>query len=77
MHTLSKGAPIRPSRTMDTLGALSFIDTRGIHYYGKCVTSHSRLTAFLVDADQTMKKSGQKAFMDLLNRILTLVVYYA
>jgi hypothetical protein len=56
MHTLSKSGSIRPSRTMDTLGALSFIDTRGIHYYGKCVTSHSRLAAFLVDAEETVKQ---------------------
>ena len=61
---------------MDTLRALSFTDIRGIHYYGKCVRSHSRLAGFFVDADQTVKKSRQKAFTDLnLNGILTLVAY--
>jgi hypothetical protein len=67
MHTLSKSGSIRPSRTMDTLGALSFIDTRGIHYYGKCVTSHSRLAAFLVDADETIK---QRATALAIERVL-------
>ncbi len=56
MHTLSKSGSIRPSRTMDTLRALSLIDTVGINHYGKCVTSHSRLAAVLVDADEIMKQ---------------------
>ena len=51
-------------------------DTNGIHYYSKCVASHSRLAGFFVNADETMKKSNKNAFTDLLNRILTLVAYY-
>ena len=58
------------------LSSLSFTDTNGIHYHSLCLTSLSPgFAAFLVDADETVKKPRRNAPIDLLNRISTLVVY--
>jgi len=54
------------------LSSLSFTDTSGIHHYSHCFTFLSQGGGFFVDADEIVKRSRQKVFMDLLfNRILT------